>query len=119
MRVSLLSRCKNMYRVFPNFFITNFLLEGDGSYIARESFQSFSSFYRGKSYTGFHLKIGDVPFSKLRFFADVEPLDPNVSSVPRTIVLAQGSQGSKGLPYLCIRGANYLSDLLCAPEEST
>lgn len=31
------------------------------------------------------------------FRPGVEPLDPNVSSVPRTMVLAQGSQGSKGL----------------------
>lgn len=41
-------------------------------------------------------KSRDVPFLQTSPRC-IEPLDPNVSSVPRTMVLAQGSQGSKGL----------------------
>lgn len=111
-----------MYRGPFGAFPTNFLPEDNALPNARESFQSFPEFLpRGKTCTGFHLnrRCPVLQTTATFLLPGVEPLDPNVSSVPRTMVLAQGSQDSKGLPYLCIRGANYLSDLLCAQEEST
>lgn len=52
----------------------------------------------------------------LNFFRPgVEPLDLNVSSVPRTMVLAQGSQGSKGLLLpVYPRSQLFVRSLLCA-----
>lgn len=100
-----------------------FFLESSRSSSRRESFQNFSDFYpewieqrvspNSKIHPPFFYNYGSISSPS------VGPFDLNVSSVHRTMVLAQGSQSSKRLPYLCTRQANYLSDVFCASREST